>query len=131
MVDGTTSSTNFGNGALIVAGGVGIAGNLNVGGTFEVDGILTTQNQAPDSPNVRNIGNSANKYLGIYATTFNGNLRGNVTGTVSGRAGSADKLASSTNFQMTGEVIAKQLVFDGQTGGSTKSIYNVSLKRIY
>ena len=130
LVDGTTSSTNFGNGALIVAGGVGIAGNLNVGGTFEVDGILTTQNQAPDSPNVRNIGNSANKYLGIYATTFNGNLLGNVTGTVSGRAGSADKLASSTNFQMTGEVIANQLIFDGQTGGSTK-VFTTSVSNAF
>ena len=130
LVDGTTSSTNFGNGALIVAGGVGIAGNLNVGGTFEVDGILTTQNQAPDSPNVRNIGNSANKYLGIYATTFNGNLLGNVTGTVSGRAGSADKLASSTNFQMTGEVVANQLLFDGQTGGSTK-VFTTSVSNAF
>jgi microcystin-dependent protein len=130
LVDGTTSSTNFGNGALIVAGGAGIAGNLNVGGTFEVDGILTTQNQAPDSPNVRNIGNSANKYLGVYATTFNGNLLGNVTGTVSGRAGSADKLASSTNFQMTGEVIANQLIFDGQTGGSTK-VFTTSVSNAF
>jgi len=130
FVDGTTSSTNFGNGALVVAGGAGIAGNLNVGGSFDIDGILTTQNIAPDSPNVRNIGNSANKYLGIYATTFNGNLLGNVTGTVSGRAGSADKLASSTNFQITGEVVANQLVFDGQTGGSTK-VFTTSVSNAF
>ncbi len=130
FVDGTTASSNFGNGSLVVKGGAGVAGNLNVGGNFTVDGIVSTQNQAPDSPNVRNIGNTANKYLGVYATNFYGNLIGNVTGTVSGRAGSADKLASSTNFQITGEVIASPIVFDGQTGGSSK-VFTTSVSNAF
>jgi microcystin-dependent protein len=57
----------------------------------------------------------------VYANTFRGNVIGNVTGTISGRAGSADKLTSSTNFRMTGDVSAPEFVFDGQTGGGTKT----------
>lgn len=39
----TTQSTTTGTGALVVAGGVGIAKNLNVGGTLEVTGNTTIQ----------------------------------------------------------------------------------------
>jgi hypothetical protein len=37
----TTPSTNFNEGALTVAGGVGIQQNLNVGGNVTIDGVLT------------------------------------------------------------------------------------------
>ena len=52
---------------------------------------------------------------------FSGNVTGNVTGQVSGRAGSADKISSATNFTMAGEVSAPTIIFDGQTGGTTKT----------
>jgi len=39
---------------------------------------------------------------------------------VSGIAGSADKLTSATTFRLTGDLTAPDVVFDGQTGGSTK-----------
>jgi len=120
-IDGTTASTNFGTGSLIVKGGTGIAGDLNIGGTINVLGDTETRNIIPDVTNTRTIGSLANKYTGIYATTFIGNLTGNVTGQVSGRAGSADKLSSSTNFQLQGEVSAPTIIFDGQTGGGTKT----------
>ena len=45
---------------------------------------------------------------------------GNVSGTVSGRAG-ADKFTSPTTFRITGDVSAEDFVFDGQVGGSTKT----------
>ena len=48
-------------------------------------------------------------------------MTGNVSGTVSGRAGSADKLTSPTTFRITGDVSAEDFVFDGQVGGSTKT----------
>ncbi len=120
-IDGTTASTNFGSGSLIVKGGVGVAGNVNIGGTINVQGDVETRDIIPDVTNQRNIGSLANKYTGIYATTFVGNLTGNVTGQVSGRSGSSDKLSSSTNFSLAGEVSAPTLVFDGQTGGTTKT----------
>ena len=120
-IDGTTASTNFGSGSLIVKGGVGVAGDLNIGGTINIQGDVETRDIIPDITNTRTIGSLANKYTGIYATTFIGNLTGNVTGQVSGRAGSADKLSSSTNFQLQGEVSAPTIIFDGQTGGGTKT----------
>jgi len=120
-IDGTTASTNFGTGSLIVKGGAGVAGDVNIGGTINVQGDTETRDIIPDVTNTRNIGSLANKYTGIYATTFVGNLTGNVTGQVSGRAGSADKLSSSTNFTLAGEVSAPTITFDGQAGGTTKT----------
>jgi microcystin-dependent protein len=120
-IDGTTASTNFGTGSLIVKGGAGIAGDLNIGGTLNVQSDTETRDIIPDATNTRTIGSLANKYSGIYATTFVGNLTGNVTGQVSGRAGSADKLSSATNFSLAGEVSAPTITFDGQTGGTTKT----------
>jgi len=120
-IDGTTASTNFGTGSLVVKGGAGVAGDMNIGGTINIQGDTETRNIIPDVTNTRSIGSQANKFTGIYATTFVGNLTGNVTGQVSGRAGSADKLSSSTNFSLQGEVSAPTIIFDGQAGGTTKT----------
>ena len=120
-IDGTTASANFGTGSLVVKGGAGFAGDVNIGGTINVTGDTETRNVIPDVTNSRNIGSLANKYSGIYATNFFGNVTGNVTGQVSGRAGSADKISSATNFTMAGEVSAPTIIYDGQTGGTTKT----------
>lgn len=121
LVNSTTESDTVGTGAVIVRGGVGIAKSLNVGGDFDVSGLITTQNIVPDSNNTRNLGNASVKWRNVYATTFTGNLVGNVSGTISGRSGSADKLTSATTFKISGDVTAPDFVFDGQTGGSTKT----------
>ena len=120
-IDGTTASTNFGTGSLVVKGGAGVAGDVNIGGTINVLGDTETRNVIPDVTNSRTIGSLANKYQGIYATNFYGNVTGNITGQISGRAGSADKISSATNFTMAGEVSAPTIIFDGQTGGTTKT----------
>ena len=117
----TTESTTISDGSIVAKGGVGIAKNLNVGGTTTLNNLITTQNITPDINNLRTIGASTNKYATIHATTFIGNLTGNVSGTVSGRAGSADKLTSATTFKVTGDISAPDIVFDGQTGGGTKT----------
>ena len=75
----------------------------------------------PLAHNTYNLGTDAIRWKNIHATAFTGNLVGNVSGTVSGRAGSADKLTSATTFQLTGDVTAPAFTFDGQTGGATKS----------
>lgn len=41
IANNTTTSTTNATGALVVKGGAGIAENLNVGGTFDLDGIAT------------------------------------------------------------------------------------------
>jgi len=63
----------------------------------------------------------------MYATTFIGNLEGIVSGNVSGKAGSADKLTSATTFRLTGDVETVENSFDGQTGGGLKN-FNVVIK---
>ena len=117
----TTDSTSFSTGAIRTAGGIGISKNLNVGGSSEFTGTITTRNILPEQNNLRDIGATATKYANVYATTFIGNLTGNVSGTVSGRAGSADKLTSATTFRLTGDVTASDIIFDGQVGGSLKT----------
>ena len=130
FVDGTTQSSTFGNGAVIVKGGVGIAKNLNIGGDSKVTGTATFSNVIPDTTNNRNLGNELAVWKNVYATNFVGNVIGNVTGTISGRAGSSDKLASSTNFIMSGDVSADTVVFDGQVGGNTKT-FNTTISNSF
>jgi len=121
LLNDTTESNTFGTGSLIVKGGVGIAKNLNVAGDVQFTNLTTTQNIVPDTNNTRSLGTASAKWREVNATTFKGNLEGNVSGTITGRAGSADKITSATTFRMTGDVIADDFIFDGQTGGSTKT----------
>jgi microcystin-dependent protein len=126
----TNPSSNPTTGALVVAGGAGINGDLNIGGDayFNVnDGqssdSIYARNIQPYEDLASNIGTPILRYANVYANTFNGNLVGNVTGNVSGSAASAGKLASPTTFQFnsTGDVTATGSVqFDGQVGGTTK-----------
>ena len=51
-----------------------------------------------DLNNTRNIGSSDNKWRKIYATTFVGALEGPVSGSVTGNAGSADKISHPNNI---------------------------------
>jgi hypothetical protein len=50
---------------------------------------------------------------GAIAGTFTGNLTGNVTGDASGNAGTATTLATSRDFQITGDVEASAQSFNG------------------
>lgn len=129
----TTESTTISNGALIVKGGAGIAKSLNVGEDVLIQKTLTLGNVdlivdteesdvlLPDSNNTRDIGRSDLRFRRMYATTFIGNLEGIVSGNVSGKAGSADKLTSATTFRLQGDVETVENSFDGQTGGGLKA----------
>ena len=120
LVDGTTDASTIATGSIITKGGVGIAKKLFVGGDSNIAGLLTTQNIVPNSNTARNLGTANEQWLNVYSQNFIGNVTGNVTGTVSGRSGSTDKLASSTTFQMNGDVTAPSFTFDGQDA-STKT----------
>jgi len=136
----TVQSTTISNGALIVKGGAGVAKALNVGDSIMVQKGITLGNNdlvvdtaasdlvLPDLNNARNIGSATLRWKKIYATTFLGNLEGQVSGNVSGKSGSADKLTSSTTFRMTGDVETVENVFDGQTGGGVKT-FALTLKK--
>jgi len=134
-----TESTGISDGALIVKGGAGIAKSLNVGENALIQKTLTLGNidlvvdelesdvLLPDSNNTRDIGRSDLRFRRMYATTFIGNLEGIVSGNVSGKAGSADKLTSATTFRLQGDVETVENSFDGQTGGGLKN-FEVTIK---
>lgn len=130
FVDGTDESTSFGNGALTVKGGAGIAKNLNIGGSLGVQGETTARDILPDLNNTRKLGSESVRWQNVYANTFFGNVVGNVTGTITGQSTSTDRLASATTFQLTGDVTAPAFVFDGQTGGATKT-FNTSISNSF
>lgn len=125
-VSGTEQSSTIGTGSVVIKGGVGIARNLNVGGTAQILGVTTLANTIPDGNNTRNLGSPTSKWQNVYSTTFVGNLTGNVNGTVSGIAGSANKLTSASTFRITGDITADDVTFDGQTGGSLK-VFNTQI----
>lgn len=120
-VETPINSTSVSDGSIITSGGVGIGLNLNVGGDTRLLGQLQTADIVPDTNRTRNIGSNSTRYDQIFANTFIGNLQGNVAGTVSGRAGSADRLTSATTFSINGDVEFNSFAFDGQIGGSDKS----------
>ena len=126
FVNGTTESSTISTGSIITKGGIGVAKGVNIGGELQVNDTTTLSNTIPDGNNTKSLGAAASKWKEVYATTFIGTLNGTVNGTVSGAAGSANKLTSGTTFRITGDVSADDLVFDGQTGGTTK-IFNTTI----
>ena len=125
FVDSTINSISSSDGALTVAGGIGVARDVNISGLLNVGSDITAGEILPAITETHNIGTSAKKYNNMYANTFNGNLVGSVTGNVSGTSTSTGKLASPTTFQFNtnGDVVETQaspVVFDGQVGGTTK-----------
>ena len=135
-VTSLTDSAGISGGSIITAGGVGIAKNLNVGGQSKINGPLVVGKTdlvnpdtgsinpvpaaiLPDQNNLRTIGQPDRIFSAMYATEFIGSLRGDVQGSVSGRAGFADRLSSPTVFRMTGQVTANNISFDGQQGTVT------------
>tara|TARA_B100000212_G_scaffold109385_1_gene81379 strand:- start:8865 stop:10892 length:2028 start_codon:yes stop_codon:yes gene_type:complete len=129
LVEGTTDATTISTGSIITKGGVGIAKKLFVGSDTSLAGLTTTANIVPNANTSRNLGTANEQWLNVYSQNFIGNLTGNVTGTVSGRSGSTDKLASSTTFQMQGDVTAPSFTFDGQDA-STKT-FNTSISNTF
>jgi len=125
FIKGTTDSTSIVTGAFQLAGGAGIEKNLFVGGNITLDGRITVgTNIFPATNNGSSIGSDptvegGKQFNNIYAnkvfaaTEFNGKLVGTVKGSVDG---SATNLASSTIFEMTGDVTSNEIEFDGKTG---------------
>lgn len=123
-VNSTTDSTSTSTGSLVVLGGIGIAKNLNIGGSLTIasgSNSLTVNDIVPNVTNTKNIGSVGLKFNGVYAQNFYGNLTGNVTGNLTGSASTASKLNSPTTFTMSGDITAPSFVFDGQVGGTTKT----------
>jgi len=125
FIKGTANSTSIVTGAFQLAGGAGIEKNLFVGGNISLDGKITVGTDiSPATNNGSSLGSSptvegGKQFNNIYAnkifaaTEFNGKLVGTVKGSIDG---SATNLASSTIFEMTGDVTSNEIEFDGKTG---------------
>lgn len=130
FVGNTDDATGINSGALVTKGGIGVAKNLWIGGATFIAQNLTTADIVPDAHASRNIGSSLKTYNEIHATTIIGNVKGDVTGTLAGRADSANKLTNTTTFLLTGDVQSNSIAFDGQTGGQTKT-FDVTIKNSF
>jgi hypothetical protein len=95
-------------------------------GAVTLTGTQTLTNKTLTSPTITG--------TGAIAGTFTGNLTGNVTGNVSGSAGSAATLSTARDFQLTGDVEASAVSFNGSgavnlvTSIATGSIVNTDIK---
>jgi microcystin-dependent protein len=130
---GTEESNSIVTGTLVVSGGAGFGKSLNIGGDTTLDGTLTVGVKIlPQANNGASIGSNPASLNGaqfseiwankIYATTdFNGTLTGNVRGSVDG---SATNLASSTIFEMDGDVTSNAIEFDGRV--STETVITIA-----
>lgn len=116
-----TASTSVTTGALIVAGGAGVAGALNVGGNSSITGHLTVGGTSagvainPRANENHDIGTSGTRFRNVYAKdfigqTFTGSFVGGLTGNVTGTASS---LASSNNFSIRGDITSDTISFNG------------------
>jgi len=83
-------------------------------GVATLTGTQTLTNKTLTSPTITG--------TGAIAGTFTGNLTGNVTGNTSGSAGSATTLATARDFQLTGDVEASAVSFNGSGNVSLTTV---------
>jgi hypothetical protein len=83
-------------------------------GVATLTGTQTLTNKTLTSPTITG--------TGAIAGTFTGNLTGNVTGNTSGSAGSAATLSTARDFQLTGDVEASAVSFNGSGNVSLTTV---------
>jgi len=127
---GTEESTSIVNGTVTIAGGVGIEKSVNIGGALSVDNGLTSgSNIIPGTNNGASIGIEGKQFSEVRANKFyaSGDFNGTLVGSVKGSVdGSATNLASSTIFEIAGDITSNEVEFDGRTGVDPVSITNAS-----
>jgi microcystin-dependent protein len=122
FVNGNTGSSSINTGSAVVVGGVGISQNLFVGGIIDVNGTNSrVKNLLPKTTNTFNLGSETLKFKDVYATRFVGMFEGNIVGNIDGSSSVSSRLASTTVFKLTGDVISDDVSFDGQSGGLQKT----------
>lgn len=112
-----TDSINAVTGSIVTAGGMGIAKNLTVGGSITADILNVDTAILPDFDIGANLGSGDKRFNRIFASRVDGEFHGPLFGSVTGNiSGSASKLASSTIFELVGDISSSQVEFDGQKG---------------
>jgi microcystin-dependent protein len=120
-------STNSLNGALRVAGGVGINKNLIIGQDLDVSGTTQVRNLLPKTTDTFNVGSLSKRWNTVRAkTVIADEIQGVLQGNISGNANTATNLKDVTTFRIAGDITAPAIQFDGQIGSYTK-IFNTTL----
>jgi len=132
-VTGNTNSTSLTTGSIKTQGGLAVSLNSNFGGTVSTYGNILVNNLIGGNPSagavllpgtdsangLYDIGSSSRRFRNIYAQSFIGTFNGSFTGSLAGSVnGSAAKLASPTQFSLTGDVSSNIVSFDGQSSSS-------------
>ncbi len=125
-----TDSISPATGAVVITGGAGISGTVHVGGDLVVaedQDIVVGGALLPNFDLGADIGSTEKRINRIIASRVDGSFYGPLIGSVTGNvSGSASKLASSTVFELTGDVVSSQVEFDGQRGIPTLSTLSAS-----
>jgi microcystin-dependent protein len=120
-----TDSISPATGAVVITGGAGIGGTVHIGGDLVVaedQDIVVGGALLPNFDLGADIGSTEKRINRIIASRVDGSFYGPLIGSVTGNvSGSASKLASSTVFELTGDVVSSQVEFDGQRGIPTLS----------
>ena len=126
----TTQAISVGTGALQVAGGASVGGQLIVGGSTDISAHMiigsTSQGIAirPRINEYHDIGSSTYRFRNVYAKdftggTFTGEFVGGLTGSVQG---SADSLSQTAAFSIRGDVVSNVIPFNGASPVAVKNI---------
>ena len=110
IIDGTIVNADINASAAIAdtkLGTISTAGKVSNSATTATSANTNSAIVARDS--------SGNFSAGTVTANLTGNVTGNVTGTVSGNAGTATTLATARDFQLTGDIEAAAVSFNGST----------------
>ena len=121
IVSNTNDSINLSTGSIRTAGGVAVTKNVKIGTTLDVTGLTTTTNLFPSGNEQYDLGSATRRWNNIRAKKIIADqIEGTITGNITGNANTATNLRNTTTFQITGDVIAPAIAFDGQIGSYTK-----------
>jgi hypothetical protein len=88
-------------------------GTISTAGKVSNSATTATSNNTNSAIVARD--SSGNFSAGTISANLSGNVTGNVTGTVSGNASTATTLATARDFQLTGDIEAAAVSFNGST----------------
>jgi microcystin-dependent protein len=136
VVTGTGTDSITTAGGLIVAGASNLKGQITNEAPMIINYLDTNGNPRSDNPVIApgsvaahmkyDIGSPTKSFRNIYAETFVGNFSGTFSGALTGNiSGTAARLASSTLFQLVGDVTSNQINFNGQTSDGTATFQTV------
>ena len=128
IVTGTNNANDLTTGSIKTAGGASITKTLQVGQGMTVLGTSNTNAILPTADSAFDIGSSQYGFKTIYANSvvaasFSGQFSGQLVGSVTG---SASRLASATNFSISGDITSPVVSFNGQNGGAVTLVSTIN-----